>query len=40
MLQDKMNKLVILFIKSEMLKILDYKTRINAFVIQKPKRLI
>nr|KYP50677.1 hypothetical protein KK1_027494 [Cajanus cajan] len=39
-LQDKLNGLVILFIESEMLELLDYKTLVNDFVAQKAKKLI
>nr|KYP61997.1 Zinc finger MYM-type protein 5 [Cajanus cajan] len=38
-LQDRLNKLVILFIKNEILKLLDYKILINNFIIQKTRKI-
>ena len=39
MLQDRLNRLVILSIKSEMLEYLDCKTLINDFVTKKLKKM-
>nr|KYP31434.1 hypothetical protein KK1_048263 [Cajanus cajan] len=39
MLQDRLNKLAILSIESEMLELLDYKNLINNFATQKVKKI-
>jgi len=40
MLQDRLNKLAILSIESEVLELFDYKSLINYFTAKKARRLI
>lgn len=40
MLQDRLNRLIILSIENEILELFDYKTLISDFTTKKTKRLV